>query len=540
MGKLTSLIKASMTEGMQIFIIGKKKNGKKSSSALVVFIALFVALAAWGYANMFLDSLAEVGAGFVVLTLFALIISLMTIIEAIYKASSLMFNCKDDDLMLSLPIKKSTILFIRLFKFYLFEFVYCSLLLAPTMIAYATRVGVDPSFFLASAVALIFLPVVPMVIGCIIGGITAGFSARFRLKNIMQIITTTVFLLALLVVVSKLESIMGAIAENATSINEIITKLYYPVGAYINMVTDFNIWTLILYVVIHLALFGALIAVLGNVYYKINSRVKTVKNHAKNLVYKVKKKSVMSAIIVKEMRRFIDSPVFVVNAGFGLVLFVIGCYLVSFNTESAAGLMQTYGINVDYDLAEIIKNNAPAILFGLIVMGSMMSSITCSIISLEGKSYNILKAIPVKPEKILLGKVMTAVIIMLPFMLAGDLIMFLRFDFSILQMLLILLASFILPMVAEIFGIIFNLKYPKMNGESDAEVVKQSTSSFVATFFGMGVTAAAVYGLVQLLSSGASLDLVLAGGVGVFALVLLALIFYLKKAGTKKFLEIEA
>ena len=356
----------------------------------------------------------------------------------------------------------------------------------------------------------------------------------------MQIITTTVFLLALLVVVSKLESIMGAIAENATSINEIITKLYYPVGAYINMVTDFNIWTLILYVVIHLALFGALIAVLGNVYYKINSRVKTVKNHAKNLVYKVKKKSVMSAIIVKEMRRFIDSPVFVVNAGFGLVLFVIGCYLVSFNIESAAGLMQTYGINVDYDLAEIIKNNAPAILFGLIVMGSMMSSITCSIISLEGKSYNILKAIPVKPEKILLGKVMTAVIIMLPFMLAGDLIMFLRFDFSILQMLLILLASFILPMVAEIFGIIFNLKYPKMNGESDAEVVKQSTSSFVATFFGMGVTAAAVYGLVQLLSSGASLDLVLAGGVGVFALVLLALIFYLKKAGTKKFLEIEA
>ena len=240
------------------------------------------------------------------------------------------------------------------------------------------------------------------------------------------------------------------------------------------------------------------------------------------------------------MRRFIDSPVFVVNAGFGLVLFVIGCYLVSFNIESAAGLMQTYGINVDYDLAEIIKNNAPAILFGLIVMGSMMSSITCSIISLEGKSYNILKAIPVKPEKILLGKVMTAVIIMLPFMLAGDLIMFLRFDFSILQMLLILLASFILPMVAEIFGIIFNLKYPKMNGESDAEVVKQSTSSFVATFFGMGVTAAAVYGLVQLLSSGASLDLVLAGGVGVFALVLLALIFYLKKAGTKKFLEIEA
>ncbi|MBQ3326106.1 hypothetical protein IJG79_03100 [Candidatus Saccharibacteria bacterium] len=540
MGKLISLLKASMTEGMQIFQIGKNKNGKKANPAFPIIIAVFVAIAAWGYANMFLDSLAEVGAGFVVLTLFALIISLMTIVEGVYKSSSLLFNCKDDDLMLSLPVKKSTVLFIRLFKFYLFELLYNSLLLIPTMIAYAMRVEVGPTFFVASAAALIFLPVVPIVIGCIIGGITAGFSARFKMKNLVQIITTTVFLIAILVVLSKLESIMGAIAENATSINEVITKLYYPVGAYISMVTDFNIWTLILYIAIHLALFGTLVAVLGKVYYKINSRVKTVKNHAKNLVYKVKKKSVMNAIIAKEMHRFIDSPVFVVNAGFGLVLFVIGCYLVSFNVDSAAGLMNTYGVKFEFDLPEILKNNAPAILFGLIVMGSMMSSITCSMISLEGRSYNILKTIPVKPEKILLGKVLTAVIIMLPFILVGDLIMLLRFNFSALQILLILLASFVLPMVAELFGIIFNLKYPKMNAETDAEAVKQSVSALVATFFGMGVTAVVVYGLIQLLSNGVSLDLVLASGVGIFAIVFVILAFYIKKTGTKKFYSIEA
>ena len=55
------------------------------------------------------------------LSLFIIYTSVMTIIEGIYKSSGLLFNCKDDNLLFSLPINKSTILFIRILKFYLFE-----------------------------------------------------------------------------------------------------------------------------------------------------------------------------------------------------------------------------------------------------------------------------------------------------------------------------------------------------------------------------------------------------------------------------------
>ena len=42
-----------------------------------------------------------------------------------------------------------------------------------------------------------------------------------------------------------------------------------------------------------------------------------------------------------------------------------------------------------------------------------------------------------------------------------------------------------MPLVSHFLGIIINLKYPKLDAENTAEVVKQSTSSFIAVMLGM-------------------------------------------------------
>lgn len=541
MGKLVSLLKASMTEGMSLFVIGKRnKNGRKSSPALPIVLTVLIGFSVFGYAGIMLDSLAESGVGFVMLTLFVLITAILTLVEGIYKAGSLLFNCKDDDMMLSLPIKKSTVLFVRVFKLYVFEVAYNALFMLPAMLAYALQMQVDWTFFLASAAALILLPVIPVVLACIIGGIVSGVSAHFKMKNIVQIILTTVILLGVLAVVGNLEGLMAELAKHATSINDLLTKLYYPAGAYVSMVTDFSWLNFIIFLGVNIVLFGLMVLVLGKVYYRINSRVKIVKTGAHKLEYEVKKRSVVGAIIHKELKKFINTPVFVINAGFGLVLFLAATIIISINFESLGGLLRNYGVESVDGLGDIAKNFAPALLFGLLVMASLMSSITSSVISLEGRSFNILKTLPVKPITIIMSKVLTAVLIMMPFILVGDMIMFVRFDFSILQILMILLASFILPMVAEMIGIAMNLKYPKMNAASDAEVVKQSTSPMVATFLGMGFTILSAYLIITTISNGVPMDLVLAVGTLIYAVIFVLLAIYLKKVGTKKFYQIEA
>ena len=59
----------------------------------------------WSGANGMFEKLAPMHIQYVLLALFAFVISIMTLIEGIYKTSSLIFNCKDDQLLLSLPIK---------------------------------------------------------------------------------------------------------------------------------------------------------------------------------------------------------------------------------------------------------------------------------------------------------------------------------------------------------------------------------------------------------------------------------------------------
>ncbi len=540
MGKLFSLLKASMTDGMQIFRISKNSaKGKKSNqTGLLIAIAALIGFSIWTYADKLLDSLTDVGAGFVVLTLFVIITSVLTLVEGIYKSGDLLFNCRDDDLMLSLPIKKSTVLFIRVFKLYVFELLYNSLFLIPAMIAYAIRTDVSWTFYLSSLAAILLLPIVPIVIGCIIGGIIVGVSSRFRLKNLVQIIVTMAFLLGIFIVFSNINSVIAGIAANATSINDVLTRLYYPAGAYIGMVTNFSIINFLIFIAVHIAIFGVMLLVLSKIYYKINSRAKTIKIHTHKTAYKIKRRSVIHAIIAKEFNKFINTPVFVINAGFGLVLFIVACVLVNVNLGSITSFLQNYDVELDFNLAEIVKQFAPAILFCLIVMASVMSSITSSMISLEGRAFNILKSIPVKPTTIIIGKVLAAVLVMLPFILIGDLIMFAKFDFSLLEIILILLASIVLPLLAELIGIALNLKYPKMNAENDAEVVKQSISTLIATFLGMGITALAIFIVAQTLSSGTPLDLVLGGGVVVSILICTGLIIYVDKIGTKKFLQI--
>ena len=135
---------------------------------------------------------------------------------------------------------------------------------------------------------------------------------------------------------------------------------------------------------------------------------------------------------------------------------------------------------------DLIANYLPIIFFGFLCFTCFMTSITSSMISLEGRTFNILKSLPIKPYKVVQAKVLTALIVMLPCLLVGDLMIFIKFHFDIINIFLLLIASVTLAFVAETMGIIINLKYPKMDAINDTEVVKQSLSSSISVFGGMG------------------------------------------------------
>ncbi len=533
MGKAFSLFRASLSEGMNFFRISGRNRSTFMKIWVPIIISVLFMLAMGSYGELMMEPLEGTGLEYVVLTIFVVFAAAFTLFEGVYKASGLLFNCRDDDMVLALPIKKSTVLLIRILKFYLFEVMVNALFLVPVMLVYALRVGVSGSFYLVSIVALLILPILPVVLSCLIGGIISFFSSKFKFKNLAQIIFTVLFLLVVLYVSYNLREFLTSFAQNAEGINAILVKFYYPVLQYINLVLSFNFLDLIVFIVANFGILLLTVLILGRVYYAINSRVKVIKTDVKKREYSIRTSRLTVALVKKEIGRFASSPVFVINAGFGLVLYALVCILLCLNMEGWLGQISEVGI--EGLSAEKIMNFLPAIVFGLIFVTSMMTSITSSMISLEGKSFNVLKSLPVSAMRIILGKIYAAMVVMVPIILVGDIALFIRFDFSIWQMLMILVASIVMPMIAELVGIIVNLKFPKMDAEDDVEVVKQSMSSMIAVFIGMGAAAIMVALLYGVFMIGMSASDIMIIGTVVCLVILGLLLLYLKKRGEKEF-----
>ena len=485
MKKLYSLIKATMTSDMSLFKIKAKKNSKKGA-LIPLFIALYLMFMIWSGANAMFEKLYPLHIAYILLPLFVFSISIMTFMEGIYKTSSLIFNCKDDQLLLSLPIKRRTVLFIRILKFYIFELLFNSMFLLPIMIAYIRWAdSINITYFITSIIMLLLLPIIPIVLSCIIGMISSNISSKFKYKNAAQIIISIIFLIGILCISYSMDNILEYLINNATSINDLITKIYYPAGIYAKLITSFNIKDLFIFILINITIFIISIFILSKFYFKIYSNLKEVATNKKININKltIKSNNKYYSLIKKELNTFFKTPVFIINAGFALVLFLLATIIITIKFNSTIALLTDPNtINLS---KKLIMNNLSILIFVLITVTSFMTSITNSVISLEGKNINILKSLPLHTKEILMSKIYSALVITTPVLLVGEIILFIKFKTNIIESFFLIILSILIPLVSHFIGLIINLKYPKLDWESSSEVVKQSTSSFVSVTIGM-------------------------------------------------------
>ena len=539
MKKLYSLIKASMTSDMKIFKIKSKKNNKKSKIIIPLILAIYIMFMMWNGSYQFMSKMAPYGISYLVLTLFVFGVSLMTIMEGIYKIGPLLFNCHDDDLLLSLPIERKTVLFVRIFKLYVFELLFNSLFILPVMISYISWApNIDWTYYLTSIIMLFLLPVIPIIISCIIGYLTSSLSSRFKYKNAVQIILSMALLLGILYISYNIDGILNYVMQHASSVDDLITKIYYPAGMYTKLVTNFNALDLISFIAVNLLLFAITIFVLSKSYFKINSRLKGVTNTKKVKIkdLTIKSHSVRNSLVKKELKMFFKTPVFIVNAGFALVLFIVAVISVVVKYDGVIKLITSKEAGFNIPL-ELITNNLSIVVFILLLVTSCLTSITNSLISLEGQKINILKSLPIDPKTILMSKIYACLLITTPVLLIGNVILFIKFKLSIIESILLIILSLLIPLVSHFIGLIVNLKYPKLDATNPTEVVKQSTSSLVSVTIGMALLIISLIIVTNIMGKISSL-MILGISCLIFVLIDFILYLYLCKNGVKTFNEL--
>ena len=534
MKKIYSLLKATMTSDMSIFKI-KSKNNKKSNIKFVILLSLCFMFTIWSYANMLFEKLAPMHLEHVVLSLFVLLISVLVIIEGIYKSGPLLFNCKDDQLLFSLPIDKKVILFIRIFKFYLFELLFNALFFVPLIIAYIRWAHIlNYTFYITSFIMIFILPIIPIVISCIIGYIISSISSKFKYKNVVQIIMSMALLVGVLYLSYNLEGILNYLSKHASSLNDMISKLYYPAGLYVKLVTKFNIIDLIVFIINNIVLFILLVYLLSNSYFKINSRLKGVSSNKKVNVNSLTIKSTSStfSLVKKDLNTFFNTPVFIINAGFGLLLFIIATIFVVIRYDKVVSLL-TSSKEIAFSI-DLIVNKTSLLILCLIAITAFMTSVTNSIISLEGRNINILKSLPISTKKILISKVLFGLFITTPVLFIGNIFLFIKFKTSIIDSLLLLVLSILIPLVSHFIGLIINLKFPKLDADNPTEIVKQSMSSFICVMVGM-ILCVIMIAIINGLSSTINQTVFLLLSILLFMIINSILYIYLIKIGAKEF-----
>ena len=87
-------------------------------------------------------------------------------------------------------------------------------------------------------------------------------------------------------------------------------------------------------------------------------------------------------------------------------------------------------------------------------------------------------------------------------------------------------------------GLLVNLKYPKMNAESDTEIVKQSISSFISVLIGIVLIGINIFVIIKCIEYSISNYIILFGGIIAYMIILISLLIYLYRRGIKYFYNI--
>ena len=407
------------------------------------------------------------------------ICSLYIFFANLFKIKNIIFDFKDYDLIMSLPIKRSTIILSKMVSLYIVNLLCTLIVMIPGYIAYITYVDLpsDWLFFLL----LLTIPIAPILASSIIGIITSWLTSFFKNRNIGSYV---IYLLLIVIVFFGMYKINGL--DEITLVNNSVNLVdkfssYYPLtNLYIDLLNGYNLVSLLSFIVIPLFLFNLFIIFINYGYNTL--RTKILRHNIKS-DYILKRYTINKPVIAlykKEIKRYFSSPLYVINTAFGCIIMVLLILsIIIFNEKVISSFTKINNFN------EVIKNN----IFMILSLLCIVSSTTNSSISLEGKSLWIIKMLPVNSSKIFISKIMVNLTILIPTIIIGGTFFGIYLRLSFMEFIFLYLIMFAYSLFASVNGLLLNLLFPKFDFENEIRVIKQSLAVFLTILLGIIIIA---------------------------------------------------
>lgn len=464
----------------------------------------------------------------------------VSVFYGMFSAKNQLFEAKDNEMLLAMPIEPKNILISRLIIMAAPDILIDTAMLGVAGIVYIFFYGIEPVGAVIFVLLALVTPLFSMAISCLFGWLLSVVSSWFKNKQLISTMLSVTFIIVYLYFYFSFIGFMSD--KEITTADLIMSKLipmiegieqYLPIVKCIGLsVSEPNILYAALIITVSVASFVIAMTVISKQFIKI---VTTKRGGAKN-VYRakeVKANSQSKALFIRDLKRLGGSSIYLINSCIGALMLVAAPIVIGFSGVDA--------LLLNDELGAFIPLFPTIAIFGMCLLSSMIT-VTASSVSLEGKYIWIIKSLPVKTEDILLSKVKVHLTVALPASLITSVLLMPTIRPNIVNGIFMVVTPLVFNICCALFGLVANLRFPNLSWINEAQPVKQSMSTFIAMFVPPAVLL--VFGAVTVLPDMVAENLGLQfGGKGVglaaftlmIALVSFVLYKILIKWGVRKF-----
>lgn len=444
----------------------------------------FLLLAFFGvtYVSMLSYGLNKIGAGDTIPAYILMITSLVILVFSILKAGSILFQMKTYDMLISLPIRPSTIVVSRFISMYISNVVLSLLTVVPSTIVYGIFKRPNALFYIMMLISVFLLPLIPMTIATAIGALIIAISSRMKHKNLVTVILSMLLTIAALVASFSMQNIeskinTGVLADLSVMISKQIYSIYPPAKLFSQGVIEQNIVSFLAFAAISIGVFLVLVVLVQWKFVEICSAINARATKNNYVMKEMKAGSPLMAFYKKELRRYFSCSIYVLNTGMGFILLLIG--------SIAILVMGVDRLEVVLQMPGIINKALPLVIAALCCI---TPTTVCSI-SLEGKQWWIPQSMPVSTKTVLDSKILVNLTIAYPFLFLSEIILFFSIKTSIMGYFMMVFVPVVYILFISVLGIAINLRLPMFNWEAEVTVVKQSGATLIALIIAMVIIA---------------------------------------------------
>ena len=358
----------------------RKRRQSKGMAVLFAILFIYVAFVFFGLFTIMFQQLVEpyhaLGLDWLYFATAGLTGLAFSILGSVFATQSQLYDAKDNDLLLSMPIRPRLILFSRMVPLLALNLLFSAMSMVPAGVIYGANVGFAPGGFVAYLLSTLALPFLAQAITCLLGWLLHQLLQRMN-KSLASALYLLVFMAVYFYVYTQASQLLNAMASNGEAMANALRSWAWPLYAMGQGCTG-GLPFLAGFLAVTAAAFGLVYWFLSVTFMHSAFLRRSVKKGRKVDFGRLETRSAVQALHRREMKRFLGCPAYLTNLGFGLVMIA---------AVAVAGLIFRRQI-LDF-LNPIPELNALAPLLVAACLGFMISCtcISTPSVSLEGKTH---------------------------------------------------------------------------------------------------------------------------------------------------------